>query len=71
MTKDYDWLESCVHLCTLLTIIMVIWTIIDDKVNTFNIFLKAAVIIITGVGAIGIYIPIAFRLIELKEKYGK
>jgi hypothetical protein len=50
---------------------MVIWTIIDDKVNTFNIFLKAAVIIITGVGAIGIYIPIAFRLIELKEKYGK
>lgn len=69
--KNKDLFGGLVHLCLLTTIIILIWTIIEDKVNTFNLFLKTLVIIITGIGGIGLYLPIGFKLLELTKKYGK
>jgi hypothetical protein len=71
MEKNKDRLEGIVQISLLCTIIILIWTIIEPKIYSFNIVSKCIIIIITGIGGIGLYIPIAFKIIELKEKYGK
>jgi len=71
MKKKVDYIEALFHFCLVITILILIWTFIEPKVDTFNWFMQGIVIIITGIGGLALYIPIGVKLIELKEKYGK
>jgi hypothetical protein len=68
--KESNLIFVLLQFCLMLTILMIVWTFVGNNIKDSNSLIENVILVlITGCGAIAIYILLGARLREIEIKY--